>query len=93
MLTFAKSRDSSVSITAGYAQDGPEIKSRWGVRFFAHVQTGPGDYPASCTMDTGSFPGVKRSGRGAGHPPRSSAEVTNEQSYTSTPPQGLRGLL
>jgi hypothetical protein len=27
------------------------------------VQTGPGAHPASCTMDTGSFPGVK-SGRG-----------------------------
>jgi hypothetical protein len=25
-------------------------------RFFAPVQTGPGAYPASCTMDTGSFP-------------------------------------
>ena len=27
------------------------------------VQTGPGAHPASCTMDNGSFPGVK-SGRG-----------------------------
>jgi hypothetical protein len=27
------------------------------------VQTGPGDHPASCTMGTGSFPGVKY-GRG-----------------------------
>jgi hypothetical protein len=33
------------------------------VRFSAPVQTGPGAYPASCTMGTGSFPGVK-SGRG-----------------------------
>jgi len=32
-------------------------------RFFALVQTGPGAHPASCTMGTGSFPGVK-SGRG-----------------------------
>jgi predicted secreted protein len=40
-----------------------------GVRFFAHVHTGPGPHPASCTMGTGSFPGVKRSGRGADHPP------------------------
>jgi hypothetical protein len=44
------------------------------VRFFAHVQPGPG----SCTMGTGSFPGVKRPGRGADHPPPSSAEVKNE---------------
>ena len=31
--------------------------------FSAPVQTGPGAHPASCTMGTGSFPGVK-SGRG-----------------------------
>jgi len=34
-----------------------------GARFSAPVQTGPGPYPASCTMGTGSFRGVK-SGRG-----------------------------
>ena len=33
-----------------------------GARFSAPVQTGPGAYPASCTMSTGSFPVVK-SGR------------------------------
>jgi hypothetical protein len=30
-----------------------------GVRFSAPIQTGPGAHPASCTMGTGSFPGVK----------------------------------
>jgi hypothetical protein len=49
-----------------------------GARFFAHVQTGPGAHPASCTMGTGYFPGVKRPGRGADHSPPSSAEVENE---------------
>ena len=34
-----------------------------GARFSAPVQTGPGARPASCTMGTGSFPGVNR-GRG-----------------------------
>ena len=34
-----------------------------GTRFSAPVQTGPWAHPASCTMGTGSFPGVK-SGRG-----------------------------
>jgi len=34
-----------------------------GTRFSAPVQTGPGAHPDSCTMGTGSFPGVK-SGRG-----------------------------
>jgi hypothetical protein len=46
-----------------------------GARFFAHVQTGPGAHPASCIMGTGSFPGVKRPGRDADHPPPSSAGV------------------
>ena len=42
-----------------------------GVRFSASVQTDPGAHPASCTMGTGSFQGVKRPGRGADHPPPS----------------------
>ena len=54
---------SSVGIMTGYGLDGPGIESRWGARFSAPVQTGPGAYPASCTMVTESFPGVK-SGRG-----------------------------
>jgi hypothetical protein len=49
-----------------------------GARFFAHVQTGPEAHPASCTMGTGSFLGVKRPGRGADHPPSPSAEFENE---------------
>jgi hypothetical protein len=48
-------------------------------------------------MGTVSFPGVKRPGRGADHPPSSSAEVTKEQSYISTHPLGqlrpVMGLL
>jgi DNA-binding sugar fermentation-stimulating protein len=47
-------------------------------RFFAHVQIDPGTHLASYTMGTGSFPGVKRPGRGADYPPPSSAEVENE---------------
>jgi hypothetical protein len=46
-----------------------------GARFFAHVQTGPGAHPVSCTMGTGSFSRVKRPGRDADHTP-SGAEVT-----------------
>jgi len=34
-----------------------------GARFSAPAQTSPGAHPASCTMGTGSFPGVK-TGRG-----------------------------
>jgi hypothetical protein len=31
-------------------------------RYFVPVQNGPGTHPASYTMGTGSFPGVKRLG-------------------------------
>jgi len=37
--------------------------------FSAPVQTGRGAHPASYTMGTGSFPGVKWTGRGVDHPP------------------------
>jgi len=52
-------RDSSVGIATGYGLDGPGIERRWGARFSAPVQTGPGAHPASCTTGTGSFPGAK----------------------------------
>jgi hypothetical protein len=52
-------RDSSVDITTGYGLDGPRIESRLGSRFSTPVQTDPEAHPASCTMGTGSFPGVK----------------------------------
>jgi hypothetical protein len=63
-----------------------------GARFSVPVQIGPGAHPASCTMGTRFFPGVK-SGRGvmlSPHPP-SSAVVNKEYSYTSTPPLGRTG--
>ena len=64
-------RNSSVGTATCYWLDGPGIESRWGARFSAPVQTGPGAYPAFCTMGTSSFPGVKRPGSGADHPPPS----------------------
>jgi hypothetical protein len=69
---------SSAGIATDYGLDGPGIESRWGARFFAHVKTGPEAHPASWTMGTGSFPGVKWPERGADHPPPSSAEVKKE---------------
>jgi len=50
-------RDSSVGIATLYGLDGPGIESRWGARFSAPVQTGPGAHPASYTMGTGFFKG------------------------------------
>ena len=70
-------RNTSVGIAIRYGLDGPGIESRWGARFSAPVQTGSGARPASCTMSTGSFPGIKRPGRGAEPPPIFSAEVLN----------------
>jgi len=67
--------ESSVGIATRYGKDGPGIESRWGTRFPAPVQTDPEAHPASYTMGTGSFPGLKRPGRGVDHPPTSSAEV------------------
>ena len=61
-LTF-NGPGSSVGIATGYGLGGPGIESPWGARFSAPVQTGPGAHTASCTIGTGSFPGVKR-GRG-----------------------------
>jgi len=68
-------RDSAVGIATRYGPGGQGIKSQWGTRFFAPVQTGPGAHPASYTMGNWSFPGVKRPGRGVEHPLPSSAEV------------------
>jgi hypothetical protein len=81
LLLLSSSSSSSVGIATRYVLDGQWIEFLWGwgggvgARFSAPVQTGPGAHPASCTMSTGSFLGVKRLGRGAEHPPPSSAEV------------------
>ena len=74
-LHFTGGRDSAVGVATRNGLDSPGIESRWGARFSAPVQTGPGAHPASCTMGTGSFPGAKWPGRGADHPPHLSAEV------------------
>jgi hypothetical protein len=64
-------RYSSVGIATLYGLDGPGIGIPvWEARFSAPVQTGPGAHLTSKTMDTGSFPGLKRPGRGA-DPPKS----------------------
>jgi hypothetical protein len=76
--TSRLSRSSLVGIATDYALDGPGIEFRWG-RDYSHTSR-----PAlrstqpPVTMGTGSFPGVKRPGRGADHPPPSSAEVKKE---------------
>jgi len=44
-------------------------------RFSAPVQISPGAHPAYYTISTGSFLGVKWSGRGVDHQPPSGAKV------------------
>jgi hypothetical protein len=64
----------ATELQAGRSEDRIPV----GVRFFAHIQTGPKAHPAFCTMGIGSFPRVKQAGRGADHPPPSTAKVENE---------------
>jgi len=54
---------SVVGIETAYGLDGPGIDSPVEARFSAPVQTGPEAHPASCTMGTGSSPGIS-CGRG-----------------------------
>ena len=54
---------SSVDIATELRAERSGIGVQLGTRFSAPVQTGPGAHPASCIMDTRSFPGAKRPGR------------------------------
>ena len=47
-------------------------------RFTTPAQKGPGVHPASYTMGTVSFPGVKRQGRGVDSPPHLSPRLKKE---------------
>ena len=67
--------DSSVSIVPCYRLDGLGIESQLEARFSAPIQTGSRPHPASYTIGTGSFLGVKWPGRDVDHPHPSSAEV------------------
>jgi hypothetical protein len=65
-----------------------------GVRLSTTAQTGPGAYPASYTVGTGSFSGgVKWRVRGVGLPPHLAPRLKKEWHYTSTPLVCLCGLL
>jgi len=47
-------------------------------RFSAPVHTGPRTHPASYTMGTGSFPGIKRPERGVNHAPHLAPRLKKE---------------
>jgi hypothetical protein len=82
-----------LGLATRYGLDGRGIESQRGARFSAPVQTGPGAHPASYTMATGSFPGVKRPGCGVDYPPHLAPRLQEGESYTSALSLGLRGLL
>ena len=65
-------QDSAVGTATRYGLDDPGIDSRW-ERDFPYPSRPA--HPASYTTGTGSFPGVKRPGRGVDHPSPYSAEV------------------
>ena len=82
-------RDSSVDITTDQTV---EESNPGGGEIFCTVPDRPWAHPASCTMGTGSFPGVKRPGRGVDHSTHLVPRLKKEQSYTCTTPLSLRGL-
>ena len=83
---------------AGTAQSVQRLAKGWAVRgsnpggggprFSAPVQTGPGAHPTSYIVGTGSFPGVKRPGRGVDHPPPSITEVKERTELYIYSPSG-----
>jgi hypothetical protein len=71
-------RVSSVGIGTGYGAGRSGDRIPVVARFSAPVKTGPGAHPASYTMGTGSFPEVKRPGRGVDNPPHLAPRLKKE---------------
>jgi hypothetical protein len=67
LLRDSGGRESAAGSQTRSGLDGPEIESPGQRGFFVLVQTSPEAHPASCTMGTVSFPGVKRPGCSAEH--------------------------
>jgi hypothetical protein len=82
-------RDSTVGIETRYGLDSPGIEFRWGRDFVHPSRPNLGGHPASYTIRTGSFPGVKQPGRGVDHPHPSSAEVKEKVGLHVYSPFGL----
>jgi hypothetical protein len=70
-----KGPDIVVGTATRYELHGPGIESRWGWDFQHPFRPALGPTQPPVQLGTGSFPGVKRSGRGVDHQPPSSAEV------------------
>jgi hypothetical protein len=62
-------------------------------KFSALIQTGPGSYPAYCTMSSGYLSQGKASEFGVDHLPPSSTQVKEKLELYFTPLLGVHGLL
>jgi len=71
-------RYSAVSIEARHGLDGPGIESRWRRDFPNPSRPTPGSRSTYCPMGTGSFPGVRRPGRGVDHAPNLAPRLKKE---------------
>ena len=74
----------SYSLWAGRSGDRIQVETR----YFALVQTVPGDHPVSYMMNTGSFPGIKWPGRDVDHPLTSSVEIKARVELDTYSPSG-----
>jgi len=93
----------SISYTTdGIAQSVKRLAAGWTVRgsnpgggeLFRTYPDRPCGLPSLLySEDRVFFPGVKRPGRGVDYPHQLAPRLKKEQSYTSIPPLGLRGLL
>jgi hypothetical protein len=80
--------------TPGARRSGVLISA--GVRYFSllqNVKARSGDHPGSSTGTEINIPGVNRPECKVDHSPRSSAEIKNGWTYTSTPPIRLHGVV
>ena len=78
----------SESLRAGRSGDQIAVEAR----FPSPLQTGPGTHPVFCTMSTGSFPRVKRPGRGVDHSPSYNADVKERIELCPYSPSGSSWL-
>ena len=90
-LRYNVGRGTSVGIATCYGLDGLGLNPGGG-EIFTPMQTCSGTHSASYAVGTGSFPGVKRPGRGVDYPPLSTAEVKGRLELYITPHLDLRGL-
>jgi hypothetical protein len=77
-LGEGKGRDSSVGIATRYGLGVQGIESRWGQDFPHPSRPALESTQPPQTMGTGSYPGVKRPGRGVDHPPHLAPRLGKE---------------